>query len=194
MQGGCGGESNLDRVKVVQHAAVFGDVVVKATKAEFCVGHFTVQRVAAVAFVNHHAVVLVHRGRGHAVCGEQHAAHHALHGGDVDGGVVVRQLVLQLFDTKDVGKSLQALHARVFERIGGLLTQGGAVYQKQNAAKALGFEQAVNQRNGGLGFAGAGGHGQQDFTLALADAFFGFSNGGLLVGPQGKSKVESGVV
>ena len=194
MQGRRGGEADLDGVEIVQHAAVFGDVVVKAPKAQLGVRHLAVQRVAPVAFVNHHAVVGVHCGRGHALCGEQHAAHHALHGGDVHRRVVVGRLRLQLLDAKDFCKGLQALHARVFEGVGSLLAQGRAVHQKQNASKALGLEQAVDQRDAGFGFASAGGHGQQDFALALRDARFGLANGALLVGPQRKAKVKCRVV
>jgi hypothetical protein len=65
------------------------------------------------------------------------------------------------------------LHARVLERVGGLLAQGGTVHQEQDAAEALGLEQAVDQRDAGLGLAGAGGHGQQDGALAITDAGFG---------------------
>ena len=60
-------------------------------------------------------------------------------------------------------------HLGGFEGIGGLFPQRAAVNQEQDAAKTLGLEQSVNQRNSCFGFAGTGGHRQQDIVLAYND-------------------------
>ncbi len=84
-----GGEADLHRVEVVEHAAVLGDVVIEAAEGELGVGQFAVEQVAAVALVDDDAVVLIDRRWRRMFSGIQHALHHALDGGDVDGGVGV---------------------------------------------------------------------------------------------------------
>ena len=143
-----------------------------------------------MALVDDDAVVLVDGRRRRAVAGVQHTLHHALHGGQVHGGVVVGRLDLQLLDAEDVGKGLQAFHARVLERVGGLLAQGRAVDEEQDAPEAFGLEQAVDQCDAGLGLAGARGHGQQDGALPIADAGFGGQDGALLVGPKREAEIK----
>ena len=83
MQGRRGGEADLDRVEVFQHAAVFRDVVLLRSEFEFLVGHFAVQQIAAMALVDDHQVILVDRRRVGIVLGEQHAFDEALNGADV---------------------------------------------------------------------------------------------------------------
>ena len=65
-----------------------------------------------------------------------------------------------------------------------LVAQRGAVYQKQDAAKALGLQKPVHQANDGARFAGAGGHGQQALRLALRQGVLHRRNGVLLVVAQ----------
>jgi hypothetical protein len=43
MQGGRGGEADLNGVEILQHAAIFGDVVVLGAEFEFRVGHLAVE-------------------------------------------------------------------------------------------------------------------------------------------------------
>ena len=124
------------------------------------------------------------------LAGIEHALHHALHGGDVHGGVGVGLLLVQLLDAEDVGEGLQALHARVLERVGRLLAERGAVDQEQHAAEALRLEQAVDERDAGLGLAGAGGHREQHLALALGDGGLDRLDGGLLVVAQREAVVE----
>ena len=179
-----GGKANLDSVEVVKHAAIFGDVILEATKTHLDVREFTVQQIASVTFVDDDAVVLIHSRRHGAIRCVQQALHHALHGGDVHRGVAAWHLLFQLFDTEDVGKGLELFHPRVFERIGSLLAQHGAIDQKKDAPEALRLQQTIDQGNAGLGLARAGGHGQQDRSLTCADAGLGGPDGLLLVGPK----------
>lgn len=99
----------------------------------------------------------------------------------MDGGVGVRRLILQFLDAKDVGEGLQALHPGVLEGVGGLFAERGAVHEEEDAPKTLGFEEAVDQRNAGLGLAGARRHGQQHLALSLGDGGFRGLDGGLLI-------------
>ena len=106
------------------------------------------------------------------------------------GGVGVGLLLVQLLDAEDVGEGLEALHARVLERIGRLFAERGAIHQEEHAAEALGLEQAVDERDAGLGLAGAGGHGEQHVALATGDGGFDGLDGGLLVVAQREAVVE----
>jgi hypothetical protein len=81
-------------------------------------------------------------------------------------GVAVRLMSSSSLMPNDVGEGLEVLHACVLEGVGGLLAEGGAVHQEEDAAEALRLQQPVDQRDAGLGLAGAGGHGQQQFALA----------------------------
>jgi len=78
----------------------------------------------------------------------------------VHGGIGVRLRLVQLLDAEDVGKGLQALHARILEGIGCLFAERGSIYQEEHAAEALCLEQAIDKRDAGLGLAGACGHGK----------------------------------
>ena len=59
--GGGGGEPDFDRVEMVEHAAVFGDVVFLTAEGELVFAHFTIERVAAVTLVHHDAIVGIDR-------------------------------------------------------------------------------------------------------------------------------------
>jgi len=134
--------------------------------------------------VDSDAVVLVDRRRRGSFAGIQHALHHALHRGDLHGGIAVRRLFLQLLDAEDVGEGLQAFHPRVLERVGGLLAERGAVDQEQHTPKALRLQQPVDQRDAGLGLAGPGRHREQHLALTLLDGGLAGQDCGLLVRPQ----------
>ncbi len=137
-----GGKADLHRVEVVQHAAVFGDVIQLVAEHGFGVGHFPVQQITAMAFIHHDAVVGIHR-QG-IVVSVHDAVHQTLHGGDMHLGVGLGLRVVQFLDAENVGETLQRLHRRFLERIGSLLTQCRAIHQKQNAAETLRFQQTVN--------------------------------------------------
>ena len=74
-----------------------------------------------------------HRGIG----GYVHAAVGDLLGDEIDGGGAGQML---------------------FERIGGLVYQGGTVGEKQHPFDPVGLLQQVDERDDGAGLAGAGGH------------------------------------
>jgi len=113
-----------------------------------------------VAFVDHDAIVLIHRGGRLVLAGIQGALHHALYGRDMHGGVGVGPRLVQLLDAKDVGKGLEALHARVLEGVGRLFAERGPIHQEQYAAETFGFQQAIDERDTCFRFAGARGHGK----------------------------------
>ena len=54
-----GGQADLHRVEIVQHAPVFRDVVLLAPEAQFGVGHLAVEQIAAMALVDDHQIILV---------------------------------------------------------------------------------------------------------------------------------------
>src|SRR4030095_10127777 len=56
VQGWRGGEADLHRVEIVEHAAVLGDVVVVAAETQLRIRQLAVEQVTAMAFVNHNAV------------------------------------------------------------------------------------------------------------------------------------------
>ena len=190
MEGGRGGEADFDGIEIVDDTAVFGDVVFEAAEGEFGFGEFAVEQVAAVAFVDDDAVVLVDGGRRGTFFGVEDAVDHALHGGNVDGGGGVGRLAVDFLDAKGVGKGLQVFHARVFEGVGGLFTKGRTVDQEENAAEALGLEEPVDEGDASFGFAGAGGHGEQQAATAGGDAAFDGADGIFLVGAKGEAVVE----
>ena len=101
--------------------------------------------------------------------------------------------LVQLLDAEDIGEGLQVLHARVFEGVGGLFTERRAIHQEQNAAEALRLEQTVDERDAGLGLAGAGRHGQQHLALSGLDACFDRKDGCLLIVAQRETVVERGL-
>ena len=81
-----GGEADLHGVEIFQHAAIFRDVVLLPAEAQLGVGHFAIEQIAAMAFIDHHQVVLVDGRRFRAIGRIQHALHQALDGADVDLG------------------------------------------------------------------------------------------------------------
>ena len=109
------------------------------------------------------------------------------------GGVGIGLLLVQFLDAEDVGEGLQALHPRVLEGIGRLFAERGAVHEEEHAAEALGLEQAIDERDAGFGFTGAGGHGEQHVALACGDSGFGGLDGGLLIVAQ-RETVGEGLV
>ena len=135
-----GRQANFDRVKVIQHPPVFGDVVLETAKAQLGVGQLAIQQIAAVTLIDDDAVVLVHRRHGLAFFGQQDAPHHALHGGHMHGSRRVGCGLVDGHHPKRIGKGLQILHARVAKGIGGLLAQRRAIHQKQHPVEAARFE------------------------------------------------------
>ena len=189
--GGGGGETNLDGVEIIQHTAIFGNVLIKVAKAQLGVREFTVEQIATVAFIDDDAVILVNR-RGWLVgAWVEQPFDHALDGGDMQRSGTVGRLFIQFFDAKDIGKALQILHACIFEGVGGLFAQGRTINEKEDTAKTLHFEQPIDQGDAGFGFAGASCHGHQQFTLTSGNGGFHRANGFNLIGTQGKPIVKA---
>ena len=181
-------EANFDGIKVIHHSSVLGDVVTFGAEGNLDLVELPVQQVAPVALIHHDAIVLVDGGL--IIRGEQGALDHALHGSHVDLGIAIRGGLCQPLDIEGISKGLLVEHLGGFKGIGGLFPQGAAVHQEQDAAKALGLKQSVNQCNSCLGFACAGGHRQQDIVLAHNDGILYRADGFYLVGPQVKIEVE----
>ena len=95
VQGGRGGKADLGRVEILQHAAIFGDVVVLGAEFEFRVGHFAVEQIAAMTFVNDHEVILIDRRRFGIVLREQDAFDESLNGANVHLGFGFRGYVIE---------------------------------------------------------------------------------------------------
>ena len=76
------------------------------------------------------------------------------------------------------------LQGRLVEGLDGLLTEGGAVDQKEDAPEAFGLQQAVHQADDGARLAGAGGHGQQAVAAVGGQRLFHGLDGVFLVVTQ----------
>ena len=134
-----------------------------------------------MTLVNDDAVVLIHGGRWIAFRRIEHALNHALDGGDVDGGLGIGFLLVDFLDAEDVGEGVEILHPCVLKGIGGLLAEGGAVHEEQDAAETLGLQESIDECDTGFCFSGAGGHGDQDFASSFGNRAFGFEDGEALV-------------
>ena len=185
-----GGEADFNGGEVIEYSAVFRNVVVEAAEGHLRFGKLAVQQVAAVALVHDDAVVLVHGGRRIALGRIEHSLDHALDGGDVDSGFGIGLLLVDFLDAEDIGEGVEILHPRVLEGIGGLLAEGGAVHEEEDAAETFGLEEPVDERDAGFRFPGAGGHGDEDFADSLRDGPFGFENGEALVEADEEAVVE----
>ena len=137
MQGRRGGEADLDRIEVLQHAAIFRDVVVLRAEFEFLVGHFAVQQIAAMALVDDHQIILVDGRRVGIVLREQHAFNEALNGANVHLGLGFWRNVIETLQAEDVGECLDAHDFGRAEFRLGLLAKRAAVDHKANPMKAL---------------------------------------------------------
>ena len=179
--GGRGREADFDGVEVVEHAAVAAEVLGRVAQGLLAFGHVLVERVAPVGFVHDDAVERIERGR--CIAGKN-AAHHGLHGGHLHAGFGLGGHVAQLGHVVDFGQGHAAFERGFVEGVLRLVAQRGAVYQKQDAAKALGLQKPVHQANDGARFAGAGGHGQQALRLACCQGVLHRRNRVLLVVAQ----------
>ncbi|CAM5250519.1 hypothetical protein SSTU70S_03748 [Stutzerimonas stutzeri] len=152
-----GGEADAAGVEVVEYAAVLREVLAVITHGQFAFGHFLVEGITPVGFVDDDAVELAH---GRRVIRAEDAADHGLHGGDLDARFCLGGHIAQLFDVVDLRQGVVLLKRGVVERVDGLLAEGAAVNQKEDAFEAFGLQKTVHQANDGAGFTGAGGHGQ----------------------------------
>jgi hypothetical protein len=186
-----GGKADLHGVEVVEHAAILGDVIVETAKGQLRLGQLAVEQITAMTFIDDDAVVLIDGGRWRVLRRIKHAGHHALDGGDVNGGVGIGFLLVDFLDAENVRKGLQTLHAGVLERISRLLAERGAIREEENAAKALRFQQPVDERDAGLRLAGAGGHGEEHGAQPGSYALLRLQNGQPLIIADDESIIES---
>ncbi|MNZ30843.1 hypothetical protein D3C78_481290 [compost metagenome] len=89
------------------------------------------------------------------------APHHGLHGGNLDARLGLGGHIAEFLDVVDLRQGVVLLQGRLVEGLEGLLAEGAAVDQKEDAAEAFGLQQAIHQADDGARLAGTGGHGQQ---------------------------------
>ena len=143
-----------------------------------------------MALIHDDAVILIDGGWWIIFRRIEHALDHSLDGGDVDGGLGIRLLLVDFLDAENIGEGVEVFHPRVLERVGGLLAEGGAVHEEQDAPETLGLEEPIDEGDAGFRFPGAGGHGDQDFATASGDRAFGFEDGEALVETDEEAVVE----
>ena len=169
MQSWGGREADLYGMEVIDDAAVFRDEISFGAEGDFAIIHVLIEDVAAVAFVDDDTVVLID-GRWWIIAKQHNAADHALDCGDMDFSFLFDLGVAELGDVVDVGESLESFELNAIETIiKRLLSEGGSVDEEEDALEALVLNEAVDQRDGGAGLAGAGGHGEEDGIAAFGD-------------------------
>src|SRR6266536_736840 len=161
MQSWRGGEPDLHRVEIFKYAAIFRDVVLLPSETQLGIGHFAIKQIAAMAFIDHHKVILIDGGRFRAIGRIQHALHQPLDGADVHLGFAFGRYVLQALQAENIGKGFPRYDLGRGELAGRLIAKGGTVNHKADAPEPLGGEQTIEERNGKLGLARAGRHRQQ---------------------------------
>ena len=181
MKRGRSGKADTDGVKVVEDAAVFRNEVLLVEEADLVVGEIAVEHVATMALVDDDAVVGVHREGCFLVRRIEEPLHHALHGGNVDTGVVVRAGLPDLFHVVDLGEALEVLQLHIAEGVAGLRAQLGAIHEKQDAAETFGANEAVEKRDAGAGFARASGHCDEKVALTEGDTMLDGGDGLALI-------------
>jgi len=70
------------------------------------------------------------------------------------------------------------------ESLGGLIFEFETVDEKEHAAGVAGAEEELDHRSGNQGFAGTGGHLEEEAVLALPDGALDRLDGGELIGPE----------
>src|SRR5262245_44579064 len=98
-----------------------------------------------MAFVDDDAVVLINRGNSNAVGRVEDPLYESLHRGDVHGCFRVRPLIVELLNSEDISKTLQAFHAGVFERVRRLFAERRAIDEEEYAPEALRLEQSIDE-------------------------------------------------
>src|SRR5438093_3927346 len=112
----------------------------------------------------------------------------ALDGGDEDAADAVELCALQVLDVVKLGE-LAAVVGRdellvPRRRDQGLVAEVAAVYEEEDAARAGELDEAVNDVDGGVGLAAAGGHLDQGAAFVGGEGFFEIADGFDLGGPE----------
>src|SRR2546430_11905098 len=118
---------------------------------------------------------------------EQRAQHgvKALDGGDADAANAVELRGLQVLNVVKLGE-LAAVVGRdeLLEFFQGLVAEVAAVDEEEDAARAGELDEAVNEVDGGVCLAAAGGHLDEGAALVGGEGFLEVANGFDLGGPQ----------
>src|SRR5205809_5542139 len=109
----------------------------------------------------------------------------ALDGGDADAADAVELRGLQVLDVVKLGE-LAAVVGRdeLLEFFQGLVAEVAAVDEEENAARAGELDEAVNEVDGGVGLAAAGGHLDEGAAFVGGQGFLQVTDGFDLRGPQ----------
>ena len=169
MFGRGGGEAHLHRIKVIQHPAIAGQVLAGIAGGQLAFGHFLIQGVTPVGFVDDDAVVGIHGRRGVI---HEYPFDHGLYGGHLHAGFRFGGHVAHFGHVINLRQGLVLFQWGFVEGIDGLLAEGIAIYQKENALEAFCFEEAVHEADDGTRFAGASGHGQQGAAAVFFQCAF----------------------
>ena len=162
---GC--QADADGIEVLDDTAILADIVVLGAEPQLGVAHLAIERVAAVALVDEHQVILVDRGHVLGRGREQHAFDQALDGADVDLSVQVGRGIPQHLETEDVREGSSAHNACAGERVFRLLPEGGPVYHKADSAEAPRVQETIQERHGELRLARPRSHGEQERALTV---------------------------
>jgi hypothetical protein len=129
------------------HPAVLADVIGFRPEAELGVAHLAIERVAAMALVDQHEIVLVDRRDLFRRRREQHALDQTLDSADVDLGGRIRRGIAKHLEPEDVSEAAGADDARAGEGVLGLVAQRRAVHHEADPPEPLRVEQAIQQRD-----------------------------------------------
>ena len=131
-------QADLDRVEVFEDPAVFGDIVGLIPEAEIAVRHLAIEKIAPMAFIDDHEVVLVNRRRVFRTFGIEHAPNQALDRADMDSCVIIGSDVRQALKAENIGKSLAVDNFGGGELVLGLPSERAAIYHEADAPEAFG--------------------------------------------------------
>ena len=160
-----GRKANTAGIEIIEYATVLRKVLAVISYGQLTFGHLLVERVTPVGFVDDDAVEFPY---GWRIVRAENTADHRLYGSHLDAGFRFCSHIAQFFDVVDLPQGVVLLKSGVVERVNGLLAEGTAVDQKQNALEAFSLEEAVHKTNDGAGFTCARGHGQQAVALAVS--------------------------
>src|SRR4029453_1177939 len=109
----------------------------------------------------------------------------ALDGGDADAADAVELRALQMLDVVKLGE-LAAVVGRdeLLEFFQSLVAEVAAVDEEEDAARAGELDEAVNEVDGGVGLAAAGGHLDEGAAFVGGEGCFEIADGFDLRGPE----------
>lgn len=184
VQGRSGREPDAHGVEVVEHAAIFREVVALVAKAELGLGHLAVEGVAAVTLIDDDAVIAVDRRNLVDRLGEEDPPDHPLHRGDVKARSGFGVEVAQPLHLEDLVKRAQPFELGLTKRLQRLLAEHGAVDEKEHAPKAPRLDEPVDQPEARAGLARPRGHRDEEVAAPFAEALLDGGDGAELIVPQ----------